>query len=96
MSVQSARAAGAVGDAAGLLVDGSEAGRRRRRALRVGLHARQQDAAQRGLSGGMEDQRRGEACKSISAAEVKESELLEVVRAARRDLLVPPVCSFLF
>lgn len=61
MSVQRAGAAGAVGDAAGLLVYGSEAWRWGRRALRVALHGRQQDAAQRGLSGWMEDQLRGEA-----------------------------------
>lgn len=64
VSVQRAGAAGAVGDAAGLLVYGSEARRRGRRALREALHARQQDAAQRGLSGWMEDQLRGEAWRN--------------------------------
>lgn len=63
VSVESAGAAAAVGDAAGLLVDGGQARGGRRRALRVALHARQQDAAERGLSGRMEHQLRGEAWK---------------------------------
>lgn len=62
MSIQSARAA-AVRDAAGLLVYGSKARRRWWRTLRVPLHARQQDAAQCGLSGRMKQQLRWEAWK---------------------------------
>lgn len=61
MSVESAGALGAVGDPVGLLVYGGEAGRRRRSALCVTLHAGQQDAAQGGLRGRVKHQLRGEA-----------------------------------
>lgn len=104
VSVQGAGAA-AVGDAAGLLVYGSEARRRRGRALRVALHARQQDAAQRGLSGRMQHQLRGEACKdgdantlipTQSSRSQKQLELLEVVTAGEQDLSFPPGSYSLF
>lgn len=62
MSIQSAGAA-AVRDTAGLLVYGSKTRWRWCRTLRVSLHAWQQDAAKRGLSGRMKQQLRWKAWK---------------------------------
>lgn len=56
VAVESAGCLGAVGDAVGLLVDGRQARWRGGRALRVALHARQQDAAQRGVGGRVQHQ----------------------------------------
>lgn len=51
MTVESAGALGAVRDAIGLLVNRGQARWRRRCALCVTLHTRQQDATQGGLGG---------------------------------------------